>query len=175
MKQAYIVAAIFAGLLLFGARAKTASAKALQNGVPITVAYKLPLSALPYLDRLHNAEIKHGLPSGLLVRLAYQESRFREDIISGETVSSAGALGIMQIVPRWHPDVDPLNVSDAIDYAGLYMRRLYDQFGQWDKALAAYNWGPGNVSRKWTGDYDDLPEETRNYVLQIGGDVGLFA
>lgn len=127
-----------------------------------------PASAEPYLSLLNNAEIVHGLPENLLVRVAYQESRFRDDIISGETKSSAGAEGIMQIVPRWHPDVDPLNVADAINYAASYLAKLKASTGSWRNALAAYNWGPGNLRSK---GFAAAPLETRNYVSQIAGDV----
>lgn len=127
-----------------------------------------PESAGPYLYLLNRAEIKHGLPENLLVRVAYQESRFRDDIVNGETLSSAGAVGIMQIVPRWHPDVNPLDVGAAIDYAGRYLRQLYDRFGSWRMALAAYNWGQGNLSRQ---GFESAPKETRDYVEQIAGDV----
>lgn len=127
-----------------------------------------PDSAEPYLYLLNRAERKHGIPHNLLTRVAYQESRFRDDIISGETTSSAGAVGIMQIVPRWHPDVNPLDVSAAIDYAGGYLASLKKQVGSWEMALAAYNWGIGNLQRQ---GWQNAPAETRQYVQQIAGDV----
>lgn len=131
-------------------------------------AWVPPESADPYLGLLRQAEERHGLPENLLARVAYQESRFRDDIINGETVSSAGAVGIMQIVPRWHPSVDPLNVPDAIDYAASYLASLKASTGSWEMALAAYNWGPGNLSRK---GFSQAPKETRDYVAQISEDV----
>ena len=77
----------------------------------------------------------------------------------------------MQIVPRWHPNVDPLDPTDAIWYAARYLRNLYDRMGHsWKMALAAYNWGPGNVSRN---EISDWPTETKNYVRQISADVPL--
>ncbi|MFK5951327.1 MAG: lytic transglycosylase domain-containing protein, partial [Methylococcales bacterium] len=140
--------------------------------LPKKVSYKLNKNALNYLPALYQSEIDNNLPAGLLTRMAYQESRFRDDIIFGGP-NRAGAVGILQIIPRWHPDVDPTNPYDSIEYAGTFIRRLYDRFGSWDKALAAYNWGPTNVAKKWQG-VEQLPTETRNYVLEIGGDVGLF-
>jgi Transglycosylase SLT domain len=127
-----------------------------------------PDNAGPYIARLHAAERRYGIPENLLVRVAYQESRFRDDIITGKTVSYAGAVGIMQIVPRWHPEVDPLDVSAAIDYAGKYLKSLYNRFGSWRLALAAYNWGQGNLSNK---GIENAPRETRDYINQIAGDV----
>jgi soluble lytic murein transglycosylase-like protein len=121
-----------------------------------------------YLPLLYAAEDKYGIPRDLLARQAYQESRFRDDIVSGATVSSAGALGLMQIVPRFHPTAQPLNVPAAIDYAAKFLKQLHTQFGSWTLALAAYNAGPGNVSK-----YGGIPPftETQNYVRQILADV----
>lgn len=121
-----------------------------------------------YLPLLNAAELKYNIPHDLLARQAYQESHFRDDIVSGETVSSAGALGIMQIIPRYHPGVDPLNVPDAIDYAGSLLRGWFNQFGSWSLALAAYNAGPGNVAK-----YNGVPPfpETQKYVSDIAADV----
>ncbi len=146
--------------------------KKIKSDLPVNVKNKLDKKADVYLSALKRSESSNGLPNGLLVRMAYQESRFRPEIIFGGE-NSAGAIGILQIIPRWHPDVDPSNPYDSIDYAGGLMRRLFERFGQWDKALAAYNWGETNVSKRWTGDYNDLPMETKNYILEIGADVGV--
>lgn len=124
-----------------------------------------PAAATHYLPAIRTAEAVNGLPRNMLAGLLYQESRYREDIISGEVVSSAGAVGIAQIVPRWHPDVDPLDPVAAIAYAGRYLRGLYEQFEfSWPHALAAYNWGPGNLSRQGIGN---APAETREYIDDI--------
>lgn len=130
-----------------------------------------------FAPAIAGAEARTGIPVGLLHRLIYQESRFRSDIISGETVSSAGALGIAQIVPRWHPGVDPLDPVAAIEYAADYLSLLHRRFGSWDKALAAYNWGPTNLQRHLDQHgrlvLAALPPETRDYVSQITGDVAV--
>lgn len=133
-----------------------------------TSEWKNTKNAEKYLALLRAAEIKYGIPQDLLARLAYQESRFRDDIVSGGTVSSAGAQGLMQLVPKWHPSVNPLNVPAAIDYAARYLLQLHRQFGSWQTALAAYNAGPGNVQK-----YGGVPPfaETQNYVSQILSDV----
>lgn len=134
-----------------------------------------PATAKLYLADIMAAEYSHNMPKYLLARLLYQESHFRADIISGKTTSGAGAVGIAQIVPRWHPDVDPLNVKESIEYAADYLTSLKNQFGDWKTALAAYNWGQGNVNNamkkngyKWLAS---APTETQNYVSQIWGDV----
>ena len=124
-----------------------------------------------YVRLLGAAENKHGIPQNMLVRLAYQESRFRADIIGGAVSSAAGAQGIMQIVPRWHPGVNPLDPAAAIDYAGKYLAALRRQFGTWELALQAYNWGPGNLQKYLDRQISYLPAETKNYSGQILADL----
>lgn len=123
-----------------------------------------------YAEMIATAERAHGLPVDMLARLLWQECRYREDIISGRVVSSAGAMGIGQFMPATAREmgVDPLNVPQAIDAAGAYLAKLYRKFGNWSEALAAYNWGQGNVQRKGLGA---APRETRNYYSQILADV----
>lgn len=140
-------------------------------------AWAPPAAAAAFASLFARARALYQLPELLLERVAYQESRFRADIIEGRTISSAGALGLMQIVPRWHPGVDPLNPSAAIDYAGRYLRRLRDRFGSWRLALAAYNWGEGNVANALRDGrrFASWPSETRNYVQQVAADVPAVA
>ena len=138
-------------------------------------AWAIPTRGNQYAADIAAAELNNGIPNKLLGRLLYQESRFRPDIISGETVSSAGALGIAQIVPRWHPQAEPLNPQASIYYAAEYLRKLFDKFGTWRRALAAYNWGPGNLTKAIEKNGDNwiavVPKETQNYVTQITADV----
>lgn len=142
----------------------------IQTVTETLVSWKSANSAAKYLPALNSAERAYGIPTDLLARVAYQESRFRDDIVSGELKSSAGAVGLMQIVPKWHPDVNPLDVYASINYAAKYLKSLYNQFGSWSSALAAYNWGPGNFSKYLQGTAT-MPTETKNYVAQITKDV----
>lgn len=131
-----------------------------------------PAAAKPYLPAIKAAEAKYGLPENLLARLIHQESRYRQDIITGKTKSPAGALGIAQFMPATAKQfgINPLDPFASIDAAGRYMSQLYKQFKSWDKALAAYNWGQGNVSRKGLAS---APTETKNYFSQILADIGM--
>lgn len=142
--------------------------------------WELPKAADPYLSEIRNAEVANGLPFNLLARLLYQESRYRPDIISGATPSAAGALGIAQIVPKWHPGVNPLDPVASIRYAGQFLASLKRQLGTWDKAVAGYNTGAGNVqkaiARASIAKTDwllQVADETKNYVREILGDIGL--
>lgn len=114
------------------------------------------------------ATAQYQLPPGLLSRVAARESAYNPN-----ARSSAGALGLMQIVPKWHPEVGAEGALDpkrAIPYAAKYLRQLYDRFGKWTLAVAAYNAGPSAVRK-----YGGVPpfDETRAYVAAILPDVGI--
>lgn len=125
-----------------------------------------------YRAAIAAAESRNGIPRMMLARLLWQESRFRPDIIEGRTVSSTGAQGIAQFMPATAAEmgIDPLDAFAAIAGAGRYLRRMYDSLGSWPQALAAYNWGIGNVRRKGLAA---APRETRNYYAQILADLGM--
>lgn len=139
-------------------------------GAAVKRIFTLPASAEPYADTIRAAEQLHGLPDGLLGRVLFEESRFRPEIIDGRKVSGAGALGIAQFMPATARDlgVDPLDPQQAIPGAARYLRRLFDALGTWTEALAAYNWGIGNVRSRGIAA---APRETRNYVAAIAADV----
>ena len=123
-----------------------------------------------YAAAIARAESLYGLPPDMLARLLYQESRYREDIITGAARSPAGALGIAQFMPATAAEmgIDPLNPAQAIPAAARYLARLHASLGTWTLALAAYNWGIGNVRRK---GINAAPLETRNYYAQILADI----
>jgi len=123
----------------------------------------------PYFDA---ADKRSDLPPGMTSRVAYQESRYNP-----QASNPSGAKGIMQIIPRWHPNVDVWDPIDSIFYGAGYLRENYNRFNDWAKALAAYNWGPGNVN-KAIRNYGDnwlanAPAETRNYVRDVTADLGI--
>jgi soluble lytic murein transglycosylase-like protein len=135
-------------------------------------AWVPPRAAAPYLVRIAAAEDRYGLPRNMLARVIHQETRYREDIISGRVKSPVGAAGIGQFMPATAAEygIDPLNVDQSINAAALYLSKLYKRFGNWKEALAAYNWGQGNVARRGLAN---APLETRNYFGQILSDLGL--
>src|SRR5574340_387036 len=114
-----------------------------------------------YAGAIREAEDRYLLPRNLLARLLWQESRYR-----AEAVSPVGAVGIAQFMPATAAEfgVDPRNAFQSIDATGKYLARLYGMTGSWRDALAAYNWGIGNLRRKGLAA---APEETRNYYTQI--------
>lgn len=124
----------------------------------------IPSNGKKFESTFNGAEIKYGLPAGMLWRVAMQESRFRPEIIDGRVKGADGEEGIMQILPKWHPTASPLDPVKAIYYAAEYLRKNYDRFGTWEKALTAYNWGPTNLSKK---GLKASPASTKKYVKNV--------
>lgn len=112
------------------------------------------------------AEKKYNLPAGLMRRMAYQESRFNPN-----ARSPVGAIGLMQFMPKTAAEfkINPLDPAASIDAAGKYMQQLRRMTTSWSEAVAAYNWGIGNVMRKGIAK---APPETIAY-MKIASDVGV--
>ncbi len=88
-------------------------------------------------------------------------------------VSSAGAMGLMQLMPgtwarqraRFSLGGDPFDPRDNIMAGASYLREMYDNYGAVGM-LAAYNAGPGRYE-DWRNRGRPLPAETRAYVAKI--------
>jgi hypothetical protein len=87
-----------------------------------------------------NAAIANGIDPNIFERQINAESAFNP-----YAVSKAGAVGIAQILPSWHPNVDPTDPFASLDYAARLMRGYINHFGSWRLALIAYNAGPGRL------------------------------
>ncbi|BEI33865.1 transglycosylase SLT domain-containing protein [Polynucleobacter sp. HIN5] len=111
---------------------------------------------------------------------------FVESAFNPEAKSTSKAMGIWQFMPRTGQDFkltqnvfrdERRDVLQSTNAALDYLQRLYKQFGDWQLALAAYNWGEGNVARaikrnqaqRKPTDYQSLtmPRETREYVPKL--------
>jgi hypothetical protein len=101
------------------------------------------------------------LPRDLLRKLVKQESGGNP-----QAVSPKGAQGLFQFMPATAKElgINPADPHQAADGAARYLLQNYKEFGDWDKALAAYNAGPGAV-RKY-GGVPPFPE-TQNYVRNL--------
>lgn len=145
-------------------------------GVAAVYAWEESANGKKWAPALAAAEKKYGLPAGMLSRQAYEESHFITSVIDGTYPSSAGALGILQMMPQYFSSVQvPIPFTDAdtlaqIDQAAAYDAQLYREFGSWRLALAAYNAGPGSVQAAG-GNIAALPQQTQTYVAQISADV----
>ena len=91
-----------------------------------------------------------------------------ESAYDSAAVSPAGAQGLMQLMPD---TAQELGVQDSFDPlqnllgGSKYLKQLLDKYsGDLDSALAAYNWGQGNVDRR---GLDQMPKETRDYLARV--------
>jgi Transglycosylase SLT domain len=117
-----------------------------------------------YADLFSNAEQKYGLPSGLLYRVANQESQGDPMAEGPPTKTGERAQGLMQIMPSTAKalSVDPYIPSDAVDGAARLLRQNLDRYKNIPDALRAYN--SGTDSSKWNN------KQTNNYVKNILAD-----
>ncbi len=116
-----------------------------------------------YLSVAKAVARKHAVPEDLFLRLVQQESGWNPS-----AVSHAGATGLAQLMPGTAKKLG-VNIHDPnqnLDGGARYLRMMYDRFGTWRLALAAYNAGPGAVEK-----HSGIPPyaETRNYVAVILG------
>jgi hypothetical protein len=118
-----------------------------------------------------------GGPAGGMANL-YDDVEYWESGGKQSAISKAGARGVMQLMPGTMKDpgfgVTPMRDDSEAENrrAGReYLDAMYRRYGDEATALAAYNWGPGNVD-KWLkkgGDPKQLPAETKKYIGNILG------
>lgn len=137
---------------------------------------------LEYCEYIDEASELYGVPKKVIYAVIHTESHFDSTV-----KSSAGAIGLMQIMPdtfdeitkKFGDDYEQGMMYDPytnIKYGTYYLSYLYRYFSDWDCVFAAYNAGMGNVSG-WLEDerYSDgegklksIPyEETRQYVSRV--------
>jgi hypothetical protein len=122
----------------------------------------------PWGPYIAEAAVMHDVPEIWIREVMRVESAGRHDAIS-----SAGAMGLMQIMPatweelraRYQLGSDPFHPRDNILAGTAYLREMYDRFGS-PGFLAAYNAGPGTFDR-YLARQRGLPDETRRYVAMI--------
>jgi Transglycosylase SLT domain len=116
-----------------------------------------------FLGHVYAAEARFGIPHGLLDALIWAESRYNPS-----AVSSAGAAGLGQLMPGTARDLGIQNRFDPqanITGAAQYLRQMLDRFGVVHLAVAAYNAGPGTVSRLGRIPLNgETPEYVRNVL-----------
>jgi soluble lytic murein transglycosylase-like protein len=133
---------------------------------PVSMASRRQLESLPFAQLIQTVSLKHGVDPALVHAVIEAESNYQPT-----AKSHVGARGLMQVMPATARDLGVTSVRQLFDpvqnvEAGVkYLKSLLDRFnGDLPTALAAYNAGPGAVSK-----YDGIPPypETRNYVRKV--------
>jgi soluble lytic murein transglycosylase-like protein len=134
------------------------------SGAQIVATSQMPTPpAGSVRQHIQQAAAQYGISSDLVDAVAWQESRYNP-----RARSSAGAIGVMQLMPgtaRTLGVTNPHDVRQNVAGGAAYLRAQLERFGNnVPLALAAYNAGPGAVMK-----YGGIPpyRETQNYVRQI--------
>lgn len=137
----------------------------------------------PWAVHVAAAARRFGIPEAWIWAVMRVESNG-----DSRAVSSAGAMGLMQIMPGTWANLrarhglgrDPYNVRDNIMAGAAYLRAMHDRYGNATAMLAAYNAGPGRYD-EYLSRGRPLPRETRAYLAKLApiagsaGDVQLAA
>lgn len=119
---------------------------------------------------------RYGVPEERIRAVMGVESGGR-----ARAVSPKGAAGLMQIMPDTYREVaqennlgpDRFDPRNNIMAGTAYMRQMYDQFGNWDEAHAAYNMGPGRAMQVRNGTAT-VPAETAAYGPKVKAALATF-
>ena len=157
---------LLSGLLLALAQAPAIQAETAQAAQPAVGG--------PYALDIAEAAHRFGIPAGWIAAVLGAES-------DGDplAVSSAGAMGLMQLMPAtWEEQRalhqlgnDPFQPRDNILAGAAYLRAMWTRYGNVGGMLAAYNFGPGRYDEYLAGERD-LPQETRDYVAALAPVLG---
>ena len=127
------------------------------------------VAAHPHDTHVAEASQRFGIPVAWIIAVMQAEST--GDI---HAVSSAGAMGLMQVMPdtwaelriRYRLGHDPFEPRDNILAGTAYLREMWDRYGNVAAMLAAYNAGPARYDEYLQTDRP-LPAETRAYVASL--------
>ncbi|MCC0641123.1 MULTISPECIES: lytic transglycosylase domain-containing protein [unclassified Clostridioides] len=118
---------------------------------------------------VEQASKKYNVDANLIKAIIKVESDFNPN-----TVSSAGAKGLMQLMPENCKDLgvtDPFNIEQNIDAGTRHIKEYIDMFGgSIEMGLMAYNGGPGRMKSRGVESISDLykmPKETQNYIPKV--------
>lgn len=133
-----------------------------------------PSAADPYAAHIAEAAQRYGIPERWIRAVLRAESA--GDV---RAISSAGALGLMQVMPdtwaalraRYRLGRDPYDPHDNIMAGAAYLREMHDRYGNVTAMLASYNAGPGRYDEHLSRGRP-LPAETLAYLEKLAPITG---
>jgi hypothetical protein len=155
-----------------------AAALSVCGGSGVVIAQSAPVerpaAAEPYAAHIAEASQRFGIPEHWIRAVLRAESA--GDV---RAVSSAGAMGMMQVMPATWAELrarfgfgrDPYDPHDNILAGTAYLREMWDRYGNVAAMLAAYNAGPGRYD-EYLATGRTLPAETRAYVAALAPVLG---
>jgi soluble lytic murein transglycosylase-like protein len=133
-----------------------------------------PLTTAQITQLIAQYAAQYGIPAQIALEVAMQESSLNQ-----AAMGSSGEIGIFQLMPATAAGlgVDPTDPVQNVQGGCEYLAQLFAEFGgDWQKALAAYNWGPGNVSNAvseyGSAWFSNAPSGVQNYVNTILANAG---
>ena len=156
--------------------------------ISLSIRKAFPTEFKTYVEKYAS---EYNVPEYIILAVIRVESGF-----DPEATSSAGAIGLMQMLPStfsWLSSFEHLNENlsyyklyepeVSIRYGTYYLRYLFEKFHDWDVVFAAYNGGEGNVSEWLTNpEYSDgegrltsIPfPETEKYVKKVNFSIDIY-
>ncbi len=149
-----------------------------RNNAPVS-AYTRPVQPLDtdeLFDRwapfVGEASRRFGIPTTWIRRVMQVESGGRTTLHGKPITSSAGAMGLMQLMPKTYEDMrqayglgrDPFDAHDNILAGTAYLREMFERFG--GGVFGAYNAGPERYE-DFLEDKEPLPSETVSYLAKL--------
>jgi hypothetical protein len=131
-----------------------------ESGSAALARFDAVASQIPYAAEIRQAAVANGIDPLLLTSLVYAESNFHPN-----AVSSCGAVGLTQLMPKTARGLGVTDIYDPqqnLNGGATYIARQLHNFGRVDLALAAYNAGPGAISRLGA-----VPDSKQGYVRKI--------
>lgn len=163
LRPASLLLALAASIAAFPARSEA------QVSTPTGAA------GYPYALYIAEAATRFGLSEVLIRAVMRAESGGNP-----RAISSAGAMGLMQIMPatwasltaQYQLGADPFDIRANLLAGAAYLRAMLDRYGDTGIALAAYNAGPRRIDG-WRAGTQSLPAETLAYVTRIAPAIGI--
>jgi hypothetical protein len=173
MAWALRVSAVLAAVLLAGCAGHGGTATYAPSYAPSQYYAPPGPPGDPWGPYIREASRRFAVPEQWIRAVMNQESGGEE-----QAVSSAGAIGLMQVMPATYDELrdenglgdDPFNPHDNILAGAAYIRQMYDRYGS-PGFLAAYNAGPNRLDEYLAGS-ESLPDETVNYLAAVGPNLG---
>ena len=145
--------------------------------VPAATTCRLGRRRIPWGPYIREAGKRFDVPEVWIRSVMRVESGGNEYQNGQLITSSAGAMGLMQVMPETYDELrgryslgdDPFDPHDNILAGAAYLREMYDIYGS-PGFLAAYNAGPRRLD-DYLSNNRPLPDETRRYVAMIGPNI----